>query len=131
MKSILSLLLVALFVAAAQSQTIVEVLAQQPLYSQVNASLQGKPIEAFLNNVNVTATLLPPVDQKSPLNLTDAQISYHVLNGTALDLTQVKQGELFVTALSLTSLKNGFQRVKASLGANDTRGTGDLLIPFR
>jgi transforming growth factor-beta-induced protein len=112
---------VALFVAAAQSQTIVEVLAQQPLYSQVNASLQGKPIEAFLNNVNVTATLLPPVDQKSPLNLTDAQISYHVLNGTALDLTQVKQGELFVTALSLTSLKNGFQRVKASLGANNTR----------
>lgn len=124
MKSIFSLLLVALFVAAASAQsdkTIVEVLAQQPLYSQVNASLQGKQIEAFLNNVNVTATLLPPVDQKTPLNLTDAQISYHVLNGTALDLTQVKQGELFVTALSLASLKDGFQRVKASLGSNDTR----------
>jgi transforming growth factor-beta-induced protein len=122
MKSFLSLLLVALFVVAASAQgTIVDVLAQQPLYSQVNASITGKQIATFLSNTNVTATLFPPVDQKTPLNLTNDQISYHVLNGTAINLAQVRDGELFVTALSLPSLNFGFQRVKASRSANSSQ----------
>jgi transforming growth factor-beta-induced protein len=109
------------FVAAASAQTIPQVLAQQPLYTQLNASLVGKPIETFLNDANITATLLAPIDQKTPLNLTDAQISYHVINGTALNAANVQDGELFVTSLSLASLNNGFQRIRASRAVNTTQ----------
>lgn len=115
MKSILVVLLVA-FLAAASAQTIVEVLAQQPLYSQVHQSLAGKPIETFLNESTITATLLAPVDEATPLNLTNADLSYHVVNGTKLNVSQVVDGELFLTALGpLASLNGGFQRVKASV----------------
>jgi uncharacterized surface protein with fasciclin (FAS1) repeats len=125
MKSAFLLLVAAfcVFVAAASAQTIPQVLAQQSLYTQLNASLAGKEIETFLNNANITATLLAPVDQKTPLNLTNAQISYHVINGTALNAADVRDGQLFVTSLSLASLNNGFQRIKASRAVNTTAGT--------
>jgi uncharacterized surface protein with fasciclin (FAS1) repeats len=115
MKSILVLLLVA-FLAAASAQTIAEKLAQEPLYSQVHESLAGKPIETFLNETTITATLLAPKNEAPALNLTNDELSYHVVNGTQLNVSQVVDGELFLTALGpLASLNGGFQRVKASV----------------
>jgi transforming growth factor-beta-induced protein len=115
MKSILVLLLVA-FLAAASAQTIVEKLAGEPLYSQVHQSLAGKPIETFLNETTITATLLAPKNEAPALNLTNNELSYHVVNGTKLNVSQVVDGELFLTALGpLASLNGGFQRVKASV----------------
>jgi transforming growth factor-beta-induced protein len=122
MNALISFLLLALVVGAVSAQTtVLQVLAQEPEYSQVYATIEGKPIETLLNESSANLTFLAPVNQPKALNLTNDQLDYHTLNGSYIpNNPTLKDGQLLVTSLSLSSLANGYQRIKVSVEANNT-----------
>lgn len=134
MKFIFALLLVSSLVALAASETILEVIAQEPIFSQVNESLEGKPVASLLNETTATLTFFAPVNQQTPLDLTETELVYHVLNGTAVNVSELTKGTLLTSACSLDSLKGAYQRIKVTVD-NTSQGTSfptssSLLLRF-